>query len=121
MSYETEMKRHRGTGRTTRMLQEAERLAKAGQEVVIVVDHPEAFCAHVLYFETLQLPIRFVRWSPRMDWKTLREVGASRKVVTLVDHYVLEGQFAHVLQAIHRWDRAPETEEAPPVLQGHDA
>ncbi len=99
----------RGTGRTTRLITNAHRLAKEGRAVYIVadnqmdarrlqrlvdVDHPEP---HGIKVET---PASLGSW----DWDTLRSVGAHSNCVFLVDHHAIEDRFARVLEMLHRYD-----------------
>ena len=112
-------KRH--SGRTTRMLREAIRLAEQrGYVFVICADTNhramlremvremvkcESAGEHKVYlngggqisFEHIMDPL-FDPWGMRMR-------GAHPSCVTLVDHYAIESAYGHLFIEMHRWDR----------------
>jgi hypothetical protein len=42
------------------------------------------------------------------NWRTLRHTRMFPTVPVLLDHYALEGQFGHIIEAFHRWDKVPD-------------
>lgn len=100
----------KGTGRTTRMLQEAIRLALAGRAVYVV----GANSAHAKTLEAqlaaLSPPERHgIKFEdatrfPELDWNTMTIRRAHPKCVVLVDHYAIERGIALMLEMMHRFD-----------------
>jgi ABC-type branched-subunit amino acid transport system substrate-binding protein len=99
--------RRRQTGRTTRMLAEAVKLAKKGKAVYIVVadmaqkrqmekQFGKAFWGLGIKFETPYSPGNF-------DWETMTFRGAHPDCVTLVDHYAIEARFPRLVEMLHRY------------------
>lgn len=100
----------KGTGRTTRMLQEAIKLSEQGRAVyVVAVSHPHAArlqhvldemagrANHGIKVETAQ--------ALGFSWEQLRVPGAHDNCVFLIDHGAIEWQFSRVLAELHRFDQ----------------
>lgn len=97
------------TGRTTRMLGEAKRLARAGRAVyVIAASHVHAKqLESTLSTDDLELGIKFeTAESPgNFQWEPYPHLrGAHPNCVVLVDHYAIECKFAWILRELHFWD-----------------
>ena len=99
----------RRTGRTTRMLEHAKRLAAEGRKVRVVTDNYnetrrlEALFGHPdLYvrFETLLYPGEF-------DWARMQFTTRTRSEVVLVDHYAIERHLSRALAMLHAYDEPP--------------
>lgn len=99
------------TGRTGRLLADAERLANAGRAVYVV---------SVGLGDARELEQRFgaekanrlgVSFEPlgrlRIDWRLMRPVGVHPNAVFLFDHYVIESQFSRMVEMLHRYDCSP--------------
>lgn len=98
--------KHRQTGRTTRMMEEAKASARAGRAVYVIVSH----LAYVRFFEdeeTIQLGIKFETPTSmsNFDWPTMSPKGAHPNCVVLVDHYAIESYFSRMLAVLHRYDK----------------
>lgn len=106
----------RGTGRTTRMLEHAKKLALAGRAVYVIADS-ERDCRRLeiecfktgepnlgIKFETPDSLGNFV-------WEEMRLRGAHPNCVVLVDHHAIEDRFARVLEMLHAYDE-PSVEES---------
>lgn len=98
----------RGTGRTTRLLAEATKLAEQGSAVYVVT----ATTQHARQLEVAagedaaKLGIKFESMGAlsNLDWETLTLRGAHQNCEVLVDHYAIECQFRSVLEMLHRFD-----------------
>lgn len=101
------------TGRTTRMLNEALRLAREGRAVYVLA----ANCHHVYTLERMSdqlfgngeassLGIKFevAHSLSDFDFETMTLRGAHPKCVVLVDHYTIECIYAKMLAELHRFD-----------------
>lgn len=99
------------TGRTTRMLEEAVRLAREGRAVyVLMVNDQEAKDAqqtcndlwkgtnHGIKCESI------AAMGPHFDWNRMFVLGAHHNCVFLVDHYVIESRFHSILDMLMRFD-----------------
>lgn len=98
----------RQTGRTTRMLADAVRLAKGGRAVyVIAANKREAERLQQLVGEEVrELGIHFeIPRSPgNFSWTAMALIGAHQNCVVLADHYAIELEFSRVLEMLHRYD-----------------
>ena len=103
----------RRTGRTTRMLKEAYRLASEGRAVyVLACRHNDALKMECDFDdmygkgESLRLGIKFESpvSLPDFDFSTMRLRGAHPNCCVLVDHYTIEFHYARILQELHRFD-----------------
>lgn len=123
------------TGRTTRMLEAAIEKARGGEDVYVVGRNPEQakylqlqvagmtgtepFATRVrvgdgeITFET----VTHESW----NWHTLRHTGMFPTVPVFLDHYALEGQFGHIIEAFHRWDEAVEAGVVAELLEACEA
>ncbi len=110
----------RKTGRTTRMLEEALRLAGEGYAVYVVVapgDQRRVMDALTL----LGKPRRGIKVETEaglgnFDWQTMTLRGAWPNCVVLVDHYVIEQRFGAMLDMLRRFDEDP-----PPKIARMDS
>lgn len=100
------MTKLRRTGRTTRMLEHAKKLAREGRAVYVIADNAmdmrrlEAECNEPslgIKFETPHSPGNF-------DWETMRLIGAHPNCVVLVDHHAIEDRYARILEMLHAYD-----------------
>ena len=107
------MRKLRGTGRTTRMLEHAKKLAREGRAVYVIADNTrdmrrlEILCGESklgIKFETPSTPGNF-------EWEAMRLRGAHPNCVVLVDHWAIESKFARVLEMLHAYDE-PSAEES---------
>jgi hypothetical protein len=101
----------RQTGRTTRMLEEAKDLAKAGRAVYVIAAtwrHARALQRQV----DNDMPNSSIKCEPpsasSFSWKTLSVLGAHPNCVFLVDHYAIEQEFALMLEMLTRYDQPAE-------------
>lgn len=121
------------SGRTTRMLAEAHRLAREDGVYVIVVvaRHSEVarlrdqflhdFCelAYTRVSQSMVLlesggSVVFTTEGLYFDWRTLRRPGVHPRCITLVDHFAVESAFGPMLAMLHRYD-PPAVDLAPEV------
>ena len=101
------MKDIRQTGRTTRMLEDARRLANEGAAVYVVFDTvDQAFCSITENDRRLGIKGETPETLGNFDFDTLRPKGAWPNCVVLVDHWVIEKRFAPLLEMLHRYDPA---------------
>lgn len=98
----------RATGRTTRMLADAIAQARAGRAVYVVA----ANLSHARVLQDMageearQLSIKFETGHTlgNLDWRRMRLIGAHTNCVVLVDHHVIETEFAAMLEMLRRYD-----------------
>lgn len=98
----------RRTGRTTRMLQEAIRLASQENRAVYVM---MADLAQVNAFvgtipQGLGIQFETIYTLPNFNWETLTLPGAHPRCVVLVDHHAIEARFGKMLRELHHYDKA---------------
>jgi hypothetical protein len=126
----------RRTGRTTRLLREAVRLASEGKAVFVVsVGNrllnmfrymPEAhqtFQSHPVdrnqygHVWTKGSLVFLSSGSSVIDWESLTIPGmrGMRNGVLLVDHYAIEEKFKKHLEMLHRYDKEPDISPAQEV------
>lgn len=102
----------RVTGRTTRMMEDAFRLARGGRAVyVVAANRQEQMRLQTLGGEEAQrLEIKFE--TPHslgnFSWTTMALRGAHPNCEVLVDHYAIESEFAQVFEMLHRYDEERE-------------
>lgn len=100
----------RRTGRTTRMLQYAEKLAKEGKAVYVVCNTVSSANNYKSSFgaaKAQQLGIKFESISNMensIDWKQMKLINAHENCKLLVDHWVIEQHFGSMLDLLHRFD-----------------
>lgn len=114
------MKDLKHTGRTTRMLEEAKRLASLGRAVYVVA----ADEAHAAILKAALPPkaetgisVETPESLGNFDWHYMRLMRAHPNCVVLVDHYTIESRFALMLNMLHRFDAdagTPPPEPFPP-------
>ena len=101
------------TGRTTRMLKEAYRLASDGRAVYVLACRQNDALKMEYDFdemygkgESRRLGIKFETPGglPNFDFSTMRLRGAHPNCCVLVDHYTIESYYARILQELHRFD-----------------
>lgn len=103
----------RGTGRTTRMLQEASRYESEGKRVFVVAAHH----GHAIFIRDM-LPkgttINVISPESRdsFDWDTL-SIRGTRDSICLVDHYAIEAHFTPLIEMFHRYDTTAKTSILP--------
>lgn len=103
----------RRTGRTTRMLNYAKKLAAEGRAVYIIADNTSDARRmeielgdgdHGIKAETPETLSNF-------DLVTCRLLGAHPNCVILVDHHVIEDRFRPILEMLHAFDRPHNQKE----------
>lgn len=95
----------RGTGRTTRLIEEAKRLASSGFDVYIIVASPYDIARIKADLENNPNNIKVLHAnSQNFQWDTLRVYGASPDSIVLVDHNAIERKFYHILGMLHAFD-----------------
>jgi hypothetical protein len=101
----------RMTGRTTRMMQEAVRLAKSGRAVYVVFASLSHGVGVVLGMSKdgvdvhqLGIKIETPETLTNLDWDTMTLKRAHPNCVLLVDHYVIERKMACALAMMTRFD-----------------
>lgn len=112
---------HKQTGRTTRMLTEAFKLAKEGKAVYVLAANSE----HMYYMERMadrlfgsgeasSLGVKFETPTSltTFDFRTMQLKGAHPNCRTLIDHWTIESEYAIMLKELHRYD-APTPETQP--------
>lgn len=98
----------RATGRTTRMVEHALDLARAGRAVYVVSRQYRELQREV----DAKMPSSGILCEPTVpshfDWRTMRGLGSHPNCVWLVDHHVIEGdpQFAAMFEMMTRYDEA---------------
>ncbi len=107
----------RGTGRTTRMIKEAKRLADEGRSVYIIVDSKsqQQDFRSLIGDDHRGIHVEVPTGLNNFDWESLRLRGAHPNCVVLVDHYVIERRFAAILKMLHRFDLDPVGGARPEV------
>lgn len=105
------MKDLRQTGRTTRMIEDANNRARQGVKVCVVMasqrdadrlrgkTHPNV--------RVIALPVDWI------DWRTLMVAGEEFSETLLIDHRVIEQQFAKQLEMLHRFDGVERSSAYP--------
>lgn len=103
----------RRTGRTTRMLEHAKQLASEGSLVhVIVNDHIVAQrLNHSLQADHPTITVSAVV-PHEFRWETLSFAGDGNRTVVLVDHYVIERRFGHLVDMMNAYDEGHPHETA---------
>lgn len=96
----------RGTGRTTRLLEHAKKLAREGRAVYVIAGNArDALRLQMLCGEpTLGIKFETPRSPGNFDWEQMRMIGAHPNCVVLVDHHAIEDRFARVLEMLHAYD-----------------
>lgn len=105
----------RRTGRTTRMLDAAEKAARSGERVYVVFSsRHEAESAKQVYRGVRGLYFASVR-DQRFDWRHMCfETHVAAKVRTFVDHHAIEEEFRGVLHKAHEFDDPAALKTAKP-------
>ena len=100
------MDKLRATGRTTRMLEHAKKLAREGRAVYVIADNTrDARRLQMLCGEpTLGIKFETPPTIGNLDWEHMQLRGAHPNCVVLVDHYAIEDRFARVLAMLHAYD-----------------
>jgi hypothetical protein len=105
------------TGRTTRMLTEAFKLAKEGKAVyVIAANHGHIFqmerMADRLFGagEASALGVKFETPTSlsSFDFRTMQLKGAHPNCRVFVDHWAIQSEYAKMLNELHRFDVVPD-------------
>ncbi len=93
----------RRTGRTSRMLDEAKRLASDGVPVTVIASTQSH--ANVMRAQCHGFAIEFLSFGCvlNFDWQEMRFRG-DHETVVLVDHHVIERKFSRILEMLHRFD-----------------
>lgn len=96
----------RASGRTTRMLAEAKRLASEGRAVYVIARHHQMLQREI----DAEMPGSGIKCEPDVplgfDWKTMRVRGSRPNCVWLFDHYQIEADpvFAAMFAAMTQFD-----------------
>lgn len=100
------MDNKRQTGRTTRMLEHAKALAKAGRAVYIIAANEQQ--RRWLEDRIGQGPmgIKVETWETlrNFDWQTMSLLGAHPNCAVVVDHFAIESRFRRMLEELVRYD-----------------
>jgi hypothetical protein len=109
-------------GRTSRMMEYAERLASLGVKVFVVVDTLEqATALDCEITNHSSIKVMLPDFLPELDWMTLRVDGLDQDHVVLVDHHVIERRFGRLLQESYRYNyTVPSVEEDLQELPNRD-
>ena len=97
----------RQTGRTTRLLAHAKRLAREGRAVYVVVDSErekdrlEWVCGAE---RSLGISFETLGSLPNFDLHTMTLRGSHANCVVLVDHHVIESRCGRMLAMLHAYD-----------------
>ncbi len=98
----------RATGRTTRMLEEAKRLASEGRAVYVIADNiTDARRLQMQCNAPKNSGIKFetAREFREFDWDNMRVMGAHPNCAFLVDHHAIEDRYHAVLKELHCYDK----------------
>lgn len=101
----------RQTSRTTRMIEDAQRLSQAGRAVYVVVSNvahaamlkrglPEGSGIKIETFDSLRNLV--------CDGSRIYLSGAHPNCVVLIDHHAIERRYAAILEMMHRYDNEQE-------------
>lgn len=95
----------KGTGRTTRMLEEALKLSSLGRDVCVIVERGAAkyFGRNPKYLRLKFEPAEITA-GPAFCWESLRFRGSHQNCEVLIDHYVIERRFSSLLAMYTRFD-----------------
>lgn len=93
----------RQSGRITRMIEEANRLADQGDRVCIVMADRQGVRQVITYLNPSikVVPASCVAW---IDWQAMTIDGEDQSTIVLIDHRVIEQQYAKQLEMLHRFD-----------------
>lgn len=96
----------RGTGRTTRLLEHARKLALEGRAVYVITDNERDARRLQLEFGTPSHGVKFETPASLgyFNWECMRTPGAAPNRVFLVDHHAIEDRFSKVLEMLHAYD-----------------
>ena len=121
-----------GSGRTTRMLRDAVRLAEEGRAVYIMVDSARAihnldnmaiegipFAAYNR-MHGLGIQIECPSTLDNFDWEEMRLRGAQPNCVVLIDHFTIESKFSRMLKMLHQYDAPSFTPAATWRVNGEE-
>jgi hypothetical protein len=98
----------RQTGRTTRMMQEAKRIAEAGRAVYVMAaneQHRRTLLSEFPDAGSLGIKVETPDSLPNFDWRRLHSPGAHPNCVFLVDHFAIESQFPALIEMLRRYER----------------
>lgn len=98
------MNNTRGTGKTTRMVQEALRLEEEGKAVYVVVASHQKQAIKDMLPEGSSVKIETNDTLSNFDWDTMRLRGVWVACETLVDHFLIERRYHKILEMYHRFD-----------------
>ena len=103
----------RQSGRTTRMLKDAERLALEGRAVYVLAANELQRCLlrDKCGEKAYRLGIKFE--SPgslgsSLDWFGMRILGSHPNCVLLADHFAIESALRRAIEMMHRYDLKQE-------------
>lgn len=103
------MQKLRGSGRTSRMVEHARKLAADGKRVVIVADnlgHSYQIRIDHQLMTSEHIQVKAFSQLRDFDWEHMTRRGDAQDVVYLVDHHAIEDRFATVIEMLHRFDPA---------------
>lgn len=107
----------RATGRTTKMLKDAVRLAQQGKAVYVIAadtnqrHHLEA--ALGVAGRELGIKVETPQTAGNFDWQTMSLRGAHQNCKVIADHYAIEAHFRLLLDALHHYDAVPGPPRPP--------
>lgn len=105
--------KNRRTGKTARMLAEAQRLASEGRDVyVIAATRAEVGRLQAKLPEDTSVKVETPGSPGNFDWHSLRLLGAHRNCDVLVDHHAIEMYWRPLLEMWQRFDNTKAAAEA---------
>jgi len=101
----------RGTGKTTRMLNDAICAAKQGRAVYVLAANKshanilESRCSELEpKYKELGIKFETPESLGHFDWAYMRLPGAHPRCLFLADHFAIEHHFSQMLEMLHRYD-----------------
>jgi len=99
------MKELRRTGRTTRMLQHAQKLEAEGHDVYVIVGNQrEVNRFYFLLPSNTTIKVETASRLRNFNWLYMRLDGAHPNCRALVDHHAIEDMYGALLEELHRYD-----------------
>ncbi len=97
----------RGTGRTSRMIENAIEETDKGRAVyVVTASLQERNRIKGLFMDRgyPNMKVETAETLGSLDWRDLSLMGAHPNCLVVVDHYAIESKFAPMLKELHRYD-----------------
>lgn len=106
MNFEEQQLLKRGSGRTTRLIQEAVRLALSGKKICIVAKNCRTIKLQIENIVPNKYAIKYFNFIPKdFNWKLMHD-NISQDATWLIEHYLVEDniQFQNMLKTITTFD-----------------